>query len=45
MIKATTFDGYRLGYWLADQRRKLRVGKLAEQRAIALDEISPTWRD
>ncbi|WP_030442463.1 DEAD/DEAH box helicase [Actinoplanes subtropicus] len=45
MIKATTFDGYRLGDWLATQRLKLRAGKLAEQRITALDEISPTWRD
>ncbi|MDG4760356.1 DEAD/DEAH box helicase [Micromonospora sp. WMMD710] len=41
---AETRDGYRLGNWVKEQRRRLRAGKLTADRIAQLDAISTTWR-
>ncbi|MEV0003499.1 Helicase associated domain protein [Micromonospora sp. NPDC050980] len=40
----TSHDGYRLGKWLKDQRRKLRAGTLPADQVAQLDAVSTTWR-
>jgi hypothetical protein len=39
-----TADGYGLGRWFQQQRRRLRDNKLADDRIRALDELSPSFR-
>ncbi|MET7903914.1 helicase associated domain-containing protein [Streptomyces sp. NPDC005355] len=41
--KTESHDGYRLGSWLADKRKRAADGKLPRNRAEALNAIDPCW--
>lgn len=43
-ISRTTPGYYQLGAWLAEQRRKLKLGKLTEQQFKLLNEIGVQWK-
>ncbi|MFJ2193900.1 helicase associated domain-containing protein [Kitasatospora sp. NPDC087861] len=38
-----THDGYRIGHWLADKRKRAATDRLPQDRADALTAIDPWW--
>ncbi len=41
--QATQADGFQIGFWITDQRRRYRMGRLAKERIELLETLS-TWR-
>ena len=40
---AFTVDGYRLGYWVREQRKKRKAGKLTKKQVQDLEHCGMVW--